>query len=165
MDYDTQSLEKLKEYTACDISDALLKLKVPGAGLVPDVSIVGPAPEASHSEKGPTRVEIAPASTVIFAPKGATKAFPPSDGYEYPPPNVPSGSHWADLTQPGSFVVIRQPDKHKNAVCGGIMALRIKALQAKGILVWGRVRDVQELKSTGLPVSFHAKLWTVCMFL
>jgi hypothetical protein len=33
------------------------------------------------------------------------------------------------------------------------MALRMKVLNAKGVVVNGRVRDLAELRDTGLPVS------------
>ena len=142
----------LKAYTACDISDALLKLKVPGAGFLPDLQpIAGPgaigpggtgsaAPEAD----GPGSRTVAPASTVLFVPKGTS--------LDTPPPNIPDGTHWADLTPAGSFVVLRQPDGQRNAVCGGIMALRIQRCGGAGIVVAGRARDVVELRGTGLPV-------------
>jgi len=32
------------------------------------------------------------------------------------------------------------------------MALRMKMCNAKGVIVGGRIRDVEELKSTGLPI-------------
>ncbi|KAM5377296.1 hypothetical protein ACJZ2D_005115 [Fusarium nematophilum] len=129
---------KLQHYSACDISDALLKLKVPGAGFVADLNLY------SHPEGKPTSVTVAPVSTVLFAPKGHDLSEPLS--------NIPKGVHWADLTHPGTIVVVKQPDGQKNAVCGGIMALRMKVCQAKGIVVAGRARDIEELKSTSLPI-------------
>ena len=140
--HDASLIRALQRYTACDLSDALLKLKVPGAGFIPDLKFYGCTGE----------VTIAPASTVLFAPKGMSEAAPAS-GYEYPPANIPDRYHWADITQPGTIVVIRQPDGLKNAVCGGIMALRMRQCEAKGIVVWGRARDVTELKGIKLPVS------------
>ncbi|KAL2756008.1 hypothetical protein ACRALDRAFT_1064009 [Sodiomyces alcalophilus JCM 7366] len=135
-------LAALRKYTACDISDALLKLQVPGAGFVADLQL--------YSQPGPPHgpVTIAPAFTVLFVPKGTT-----IDSY---PANIPKGAHWADLTRPGTAIVIRQPDGQKNAVCGGIMAVRMKARGAKTIVVAGRARDLDELRSTGLPVWARA---------
>ncbi|KAF4964939.1 hypothetical protein FSARC_7211 [Fusarium sarcochroum] len=138
MSYQTEVIAKLQQYTACDISDALLKLKVPDAGFVADLNLY------SSPEDGPTSVTIAPVSTVLFAPKG--QDLPET------PKNIPEGTHWADLTEAGTFVVLKQPDGQKNAVCGGIMAIRMKVCQAKGIIVAGRVRDIEELKSTSLPI-------------
>lgn len=34
------------------------------------------------------------------------------------------------------------------------MALRMSVCEAKGVVAWGRVRDVAELQETGLPVGF-----------
>ncbi len=50
-------------------------------------------------------------------------------------------------------MVMRQQQGQKCAVLGGIMALRMKLLNAKGVVVNGRVRDLAELRDTGLPVS------------
>jgi len=142
-----ETADILRKYTACDISDALLKLKVPGAGFVPDLFMYA-SPETGAING---KVMIAPASTVLFAPKGMTTAS--HEGQRYPQPNIPEDVHWADLTEPGTIVVIKQPDGLKNAVCGGIMALRMKMCQAEGIVICGRARDLDELKSTGLSVS------------
>lgn len=132
-------LAKLEQYTACDISDALLKLKVPGAGFIADLNSYSGKP---GNDAG--TLTIAPVSTVLFAAKGETLAEPT--------PNVPKDTHWTDVTEPGTFVVMKQPPGQTNAICGGIMALRMKIREAKGILVAGRVRDVEELRSTNLPV-------------
>lgn len=134
-----ETLKPLYNYTACDVSDALLKLKVPGAGYLVDlVPYCHAAPES-------TGVTIAPASTVLFAPKSG-------DISSYGVSNIPNGFHWVDLTIPETVVVLSQPAGQKNAVCGGIMALRMKVLNAKGVVVGGRIRDIEELKSTGLPM-------------
>lgn len=134
-----EAIAQLQQYSACDISDALLKLKVPGAGFVADLNLYSPPAGDSAS------VTIAPVSTVLFAAKGQDLAEPAS--------NIPKGVHWADLTVPGTIVVLKQPEGQKNAICGGIMAVRMKVCQAEGIIVAGRARDIAELKSTALPVS------------
>lgn len=139
MSYETQDLTKLQQYSACDISDALLKLKVPGAGFVADLNLY------SFPEGDGTSVTVAPVSTVLFAAKGQDLAETQK--------NIPEGTHWADLTEGGTIVVLKQPDGQRNAICGGIMAIRMKVCQAKGIVVAGRARDIEELKSTSLPVS------------
>lgn len=135
----------LKQYTACDVSDALLRLGVPGAGFLPDLEPCTPGVSSN------TEITIAPASTVLFAPKG--------EGLHgsWPEKNIPPDANWSDISEPGTIAVLRQPDGQKNAVCGGIMGLRMKVLGVKGIVAVGRVRDVDELSSTGLPVSalFH----------
>ncbi|KAL5329194.1 hypothetical protein ACEPPN_002704 [Leptodophora sp. 'Broadleaf-Isolate-01'] len=133
-------LQTLQKYTACDIADALLKLKVPNAGFLSDLKHITPSPGSLKSE-----ITIAPASTVLFAPKTGITA-------NYPAANIPSGKHYVDLTQPETTVVMKQPEGQKCAVLGGIMALRMKVLNAKGVVISGRARDVVELEATGLPV-------------
>jgi regulator of RNase E activity RraA len=133
------SLTQLGRYSACDISDALLKLKVPGAGFLADLNAYSTRPGADAD-----KLTIAPVSTILFAAKGETLAEPK--------PSIPKDTHWSDATEPGTFVVMKQPQGQTNAICGGIMALRMKVRDVKGIIVAGRVRDVEELKSTHLPV-------------
>ncbi|CZS98961.1 related to dlpA protein [Rhynchosporium graminicola] len=136
----SEQLKTLRNYTACDIADALVKLNVPNAGFLADLKLITPSPSRLSSE-----VTIAPASTVLFRPKIGTP-----DGF--PAANIPSDQHYVDRTQPETIVVIQQPEGQICAVLGGIMALRMKVLNAKGVVVSGRVRDVVELESTGLPI-------------
>lgn len=143
----THQIQELRAYTACDIADALLKLKVPNAGFLPDLKLFAPPSDASkEDDEASSDVMIAPASTMLFAPKFGELS-------DYVPPNIPSGNHWVDLTEPESIVVIQQPKGQICAALGGIMALRMKVRNAKGVVVNGRVRDIEELASTGLPVS------------
>jgi regulator of RNase E activity RraA len=134
-------LRALDKYTACDIADALVKLKVPNAGFLADLKLFAP-PSTSLKQE----ITIAPASTVIFVSKDGSHAS------DLPEANISAGQHWIDLTQPNTIVVMKQPEGQRCAVLGGIMALRMKALNAKGVVVSGRVRDVNELEETGLPV-------------
>ncbi|KAN0106464.1 RraA-like protein [Hyaloscypha variabilis] len=136
-----EQFQALSKYTACDIADALLKLKVPNAGFLPDLQLFAPHPSEIKAE-----ITIAPASTVIFASKSGANTS------DLPEANIPPGKHWVDLTQPETIVVMRQQQGQKCAVLGGIMALRMKVLNAKGVVVNGRVRDLAELRDTGLPI-------------
>ncbi|PWI69013.1 hypothetical protein PCL_01398 [Purpureocillium lilacinum] len=137
------AIAELQRYTACDVSDALLKLNVPGAGFVADLQAYGaPAPDADAETSA---VTAAPVSTILFAAKGAP---PPAE----PPANVPKDAHWADLAREGTLVFMQQPPGQTNAICGGIMALRMKVRGVKGVVVAGRVRDLPELRSTNLPI-------------
>jgi regulator of RNase E activity RraA len=135
-------LQTLQNYTACDISDALLKLKVPNCGFLPDLTLISP------SSAQTSNISIAPASTVLFAPRKASK----EELSEYGEANIPEGKHWVDLTEKKTVVVISQPKGQICAVLGGIMALRMSVVGARGVVAWGRVRDVEELRETGLPV-------------
>ncbi|RDW88966.1 hypothetical protein BP6252_00998 [Coleophoma cylindrospora] len=144
MSSSTDQMQALKKYTACDIADALLKLKVPGSGFLSDLQLYPPGSDVSGRE-----IIIAPASTVEFRPKSSDHS--PNAGTRNDA-NIPLGKHWVDLTESETIVVMSQPDGQRNAVLGGIMALRMKVLGAKAVVVHGRVRDMVELGSTGLPI-------------
>jgi regulator of RNase E activity RraA len=52
-----------------------------------------------------------------------------------------------------------QPPGQTCAVMGGIMAARMRKLGAKGVLVDGRVRDLETLRGLGVPVSALFFCW------
>ena len=92
---------------------------------------------------------IGPASTLrLIAKSSGTDPLPDSDASA-----IPSGQHWADLTEEGTIVMIEQPEGQSCAALGGILALRMKSMGAVGCVVGGRVRDLGELKTCGLSVS------------
>ncbi|OAP55045.1 hypothetical protein AYL99_10745 [Fonsecaea erecta] len=147
-----EKLRRLHEYSPCDVSDALLKLQktkpgeVPRAGHLADILPIALLP--SNGDPGETLQKvIAPACTLKLVSKTAT---PDSD----PPVEnaIPKGSHWVDLTEPGTIVVIDQPQGQKCAAVGGIMAQRMKIRGVAGCVVGGRVRDLAELKDAQLPI-------------
>ena len=76
--------------------------------------------------------------------------FPPEED----PTSIPKGSHWVDLVEKDTILVIDQPLEMKCACLGGIMAARMKVRGVRGAVVSGRVRDLAELRECGLPVSF-----------
>ncbi|RPB02580.1 RraA-like protein [Choiromyces venosus 120613-1] len=117
------------------VSDALVKLGYSHGGFLCDIT-----PRTSL----PERPIIAPATTVQFATKSNT-TFQPSPTSTAPLP----GAHFADLIAPGHAVVITQEKYTSNALVGGIVAARMRHLDAPVVVVDGRVRDVPELK---LPV-------------
>ncbi|KZF19203.1 DlpA domain protein [Xylona heveae TC161] len=148
-----EELTILQSYSACDVSDALLKLNVPGAGLIPDMLPF--APHAPYSADLDSQAKVVgPASTVAFVPKdpdqSSTQAFDPNTPMWIP--NIPPGTHYVDLTSPETVVVMSQPPDQRCAVLGGIMAARMKVRGAKGVVVGGRVRDLRELRSVDLPI-------------
>ncbi|KAJ5460316.1 uncharacterized protein N7458_001868 [Penicillium daleae] len=157
-----EQLETLaNNYTACDISDALLKLqKVPEggtarAGFLADLTPFSPIIGRNDQAK---RVA-APATTFKFLSK---KDNPPAIAIENPEKHgFPPGKHWVDFTGDfaaadpsgaGSIVVIDQPRDQYCAVTGGIMATRMKVLGIRATVVNGRVRDLRELQETQLPI-------------
>ena len=92
---------------------------------------------------------IAPARTLKLVDKAA-KADPLPESSEHA---VPKGSHWVDMTEEGTVLVIEQPNGQSCAAIGGIMARRMKFNGVAACVVGGRVRDQHELRDTGLPVS------------
>ncbi|KAF1977611.1 DlpA domain-containing protein [Bimuria novae-zelandiae CBS 107.79] len=145
--------EKLLRYSACDIADALLKLGVPGAGFLPDIT---PMPHTSRIPETPPEKVLAPASTFLMIPK-ATPSFPNpvSLPETYPPPSSsvgPPPGPYADSAERDTIVIICQPPGQSCAVMGGIMAARMKRLGVRGVVVDGRVRDLVSLAETGLPI-------------
>jgi hypothetical protein len=72
---------------------------------------------------------------------------------ESDPGVVPKSTHWVDLVDESTVVVIEQPPGQTCAALGGIMATRMKARGVEACIVGGRVRDLTELRKSGLPVS------------
>ncbi|CAG8982128.1 hypothetical protein HYALB_00003220 [Hymenoscyphus albidus] len=118
----SSQITKLKEYNACDISDALLKLQVPNSGFLSDLVLRSPPPNSQD-----TGIIIAPASTVTFVSKSHHAAQAGDVGSESES-NIPKDKHWVDLCVPGSIVVMSQPPAQKCAVLGGIMGVRMGVL-------------------------------------
>ncbi|ERT00982.1 ribonuclease e inhibitor rraa/dimethylmenaquinone methyltransferase [Sporothrix schenckii 1099-18] len=124
-------VEELKAFTACDVADALLKLKVPNGGFLAGITLWSPERQA-----GATKI-VGPAYTVQYALN--------SD----PTPKVPG--HYIDGIPSGAVVFISSPDT-PNAVFGGLMATRAQASGAAGTVIDGRLRDLQEHRDLGYAV-------------
>ncbi|KAK2805292.1 hypothetical protein FQN50_006192 [Emmonsiellopsis sp. PD_5] len=145
----------LHEYSVCDVSDALLKLQklpsgeTPRAGFLADLA---PIPPSRTNLEAQPKI-IAPVSTFKFIPKSGNVPEDPSPSKDH---SIPSGTHWVDWAQPDTVVFIEQPAGQYCATLGGIMATRMKVLGVKGVLVSGRVRDLAELRRTGLQVWARA---------
>ncbi|KAJ5914812.1 hypothetical protein N7504_003695 [Penicillium tannophilum] len=155
----------VENHTACDISDALLKLQkvaegtAPRAGYLADLTPFSPVTGRNDT----ARKIAAPATTFKFLNKGDN---PPAIATENPDKHgFPPGKHWvdyagdfqdADPANAGSIIVIEQPDEQYCAVTGGIMATRMKFLGIKAAVVGGRVRDLRELQGTELPIWARA---------
>ncbi|KIW26115.1 uncharacterized protein PV07_09242 [Cladophialophora immunda] len=104
-------------------------------------------PQSSGDPKDALQKVIAPACTLKLVSKNATPdSTPPAEN------SIPKGSHWVDLTEPGTIVVIDQPQDQKCAAVGGIMAQRMKVRGVAGCIVGGRVRDLAELRESQLPI-------------
>ncbi|KAK3114669.1 hypothetical protein LTR53_006798 [Teratosphaeriaceae sp. CCFEE 6253] len=155
------------KYSPCDVSDALLKLQVPGAGFLKDI-----APIPSRA-RGNSRI-VAPISTVLFVSKDQQPVFPLWTEAPWES-NIPKGQHWTDCPTPGTIVVLQQPPQHTVALLGDIVATRLKIRGLLGAVIDGRARDVvacgelcrdgrfgvwsKALSSVG--TSMEAKPWAV----
>ncbi|RMZ91331.1 hypothetical protein DV736_g1412, partial [Chaetothyriales sp. CBS 134916] len=153
-----ENLRELGKYSACDVSDALLKLQKPAsgevarAGYLADIQpfALGKVPLYESHRYGKV---IAPARTLKLVSKGAKiEALPEGSKHA-----VPKGSHWADITESGTILVIEQPEGQGCAAVGGIMAQKMKFNGVEACVVSGRVRDQQELKDSELPIFATGK--------
>ncbi|KUI64387.1 4-hydroxy-4-methyl-2-oxoglutarate aldolase [Cytospora mali] len=124
--------EQLKEFPTCDISGALVKLKHRNGGFLSGLTLWSPDRQA-----GDTRIA-GPAYTVKYAPL--------SD----PAPRHPT--HYIDGVPAGSVVFVSAPARTPNALYGGLMSARAKALGAVGSVIDGRFRDLHEQREQGYPV-------------
>ncbi|OAA55543.1 ribonuclease e inhibitor rraa/dimethylmenaquinone methyltransferase [Niveomyces insectorum RCEF 264] len=124
-------VEALSAFTACDVSDALQKLKVPNGGFVAGITMFSP-----ERQTGATKI-VGPAYTVKYVPL--------SD------PTPKHQAHYIDSIPAGAVVFISSPQT-PNAVFGGLMATRAQYSKAAGTVIDGRLRDLQEHRDLGYPV-------------
>ncbi|EXJ70394.1 uncharacterized protein A1O5_06462 [Cladophialophora psammophila CBS 110553] len=122
----------LRQYTTCDVSDALMKLKHPHGGFLPGLTMWSPERQGEAKLAGP-------AYTVKYVRKN----------YENEPKPA---SHYIDTIPKGAVVFVSSPPGIVNAVYGGLMSTRAQASGAAGTVVDGRIRDVQEHRKLGYPV-------------
>ncbi|KAI8993567.1 ribonuclease E inhibitor RraA/Dimethylmenaquinone methyltransferase [Pilobolus umbonatus] len=127
-------LSALKRFSSCEIADALLKMgQKPWGGYIADIELWSP----KYCE-GDTRI-IGPAFTVKMVETSDTTS---------PSPN----QHFVDASEEGSVIVISAPPLVKNAVWGGLMSARAKYKGVQGVVIDGRVRDLNEHRNMKFPV-------------
>ncbi|KAF2103189.1 RraA-like protein [Rhizodiscina lignyota] len=126
-------VEELKKFTTCDVSDALIKLKYPHGGFLPDITMFSP-----QRMDGDCKI-VGPAYTVRYVRK--TYDFEPSPT-----------EHYIDGVPKGAVVFLSTPAGTVNAVYGGLMSTRAKACGAVGSVIDGRVRDLQEHRGLNYPI-------------
>ncbi|KAF9098946.1 hypothetical protein BGX29_007386 [Mortierella sp. GBA35] len=134
------NISPLPFYSACDVADALQVLRkteglpdLEHAGYIPDIHLWSP-----HFKAGNTRV-FGPAYTVEMISINDT-GMPKLD------------QHFADTIPEGSVICISQPENTVNAVWGGLMTARAQIRGALGVVVDGRIRDLNEQREAGFPV-------------
>lgn len=124
--------EQLHAFTTCDVSHALVRLKVRNGGFLSGLTLWSPERQA-----GDTRI-VGPAYTVQYAPL--------SD----PAPKL--ATHYMDGVPAGAVVFVSCPAKTPNAVYGGLMTARARARGAVGSVIDGRFRDLHEQREMGFPI-------------
>lgn len=136
------------------MSDALLKLNIPAAGNVADISTLSPVYfETPLSAKlniclgpiprngAPNGRLVAPISTVLYVPKALLDR--PSGPESIPTEsNIPKSTHWTECTAPGNVVLIKQPQSQSCALIGDLISARLKLRGSLGIVAAGRLRDI-----------------------
>ncbi|KAF2236535.1 RraA-like protein [Viridothelium virens] len=127
------AVKALESFTTCDVSDALLKLKIPHGGFLAGLTMWSP-----KRQEGPAKI-IGPAYTVKYVRKNY-------DNEPKPP------GHYIDTIPAGSVVFISCPPRMINAAYGGLMSTRAQYSGAVGTIVDGRVRDLQEHRDLNFPV-------------
>ncbi|KAK1763920.1 RraA-like protein [Phialemonium atrogriseum] len=121
----------LRNYSTCDVSDALCKLNVPNGGFLAGITMWSP-----QRQDGPTRM-VGTAYTVKYVP------------VDDPAPSYPT--HYIDSVPEGSVIFVSTPNI-PNAVFGGLMGARACASKAAGAVIDGRFRDLQEQRDLTFPV-------------
>lgn len=131
-------MNKLINYGICDISDGLVKLGFKDGGYIPNLTL----------QSSINSVIIGSVYTVLYAAK------------DDPRPEV-NHSYIDSLPKDKVLMIGLSPDlqminapftKVANALYGGLMSTRAKYLQAKGSVIMGRIRDVQEHENLDYPV-------------
>ncbi|EAU91438.2 hypothetical protein CC1G_01927 [Coprinopsis cinerea okayama7 len=124
----TRTTSVLSDFSTCEISDALIKLKVPNGGYLPDVNMLAEGKICS------------PAYTVKMV-MGSDTSAPKFEG-----------GHFVDGITEGHVVVIDAPSEAKNAVWGGLMSAGALKRGATGVVISGNARDLAEHRSLKFPV-------------
>ncbi|KAL1859761.1 hypothetical protein VTK73DRAFT_7457 [Phialemonium thermophilum] len=136
-------VERLQRWTTCDISDALSRLGHQDGGLLEGLKMYSP-----EFERGESKV-VGPVFTVKFVPVSDSTA-----------PRV--SGNYIDQVPQDAVVFISQPLPHVNAAFGGLMSLRAQYLGAKGVVIDGLVRDLQEHRGLGFPVFARGHSTNAC---
>ncbi|KAI1211795.1 RraA-like protein [Annulohypoxylon truncatum] len=125
-------IRQLQQYTTCDVSDALCKLKYRNGGFLSGLTMWSP-----QRQDGPTKI-VGPAYTVKYVP------------LDDPAPKHPN--HYIDTVPKGAVIFVSCPRKTPNAVYGGLMSTRALVSGAVGSVIDGRFRDLQEQRELQYPI-------------
>lgn len=126
----SRALTQLRQFTSCDIGDALVKLKYPQGGFLDGLKMFSPGTPGKY---------FGPAVTVKMVEASDTTAPKPE-------------RHFADCNEAGSIMYIQQPKGLPSACWGGLMSTRAKYLGAEAVVIDGRFRDLEEHKELQFPL-------------
>lgn len=142
----------LRPFTSCDIGDALVKLQYPHGGFLDGITMWSPVRQGhggDHKVIGAAvtvKVFYESTSPLIVTDRQAKMV----DAKDESAPGTPR--HFADANEDGKIMYIQQPKDMYSACFGGLMATRAKMLNAAGVVIDGRFRDIAEIQELGLPV-------------
>ncbi|CAG7971480.1 unnamed protein product [Penicillium olsonii] len=91
----------------------------------------------------------------MFSPKPGTTIHGPAITVKMVRTNSPGAFppvHFADANKEGHIMYIQQPEDLPSACWGGLMSTRAHKLGALGVIIDGRMRDIQEHRDIGFPV-------------
>lgn len=131
-------MNKLVNYGICDISDGLVKLGFKDGGYIPNLTL----------QSSVNSVIIGSVYTVLYA----AKDDPRPEVKESYIDNLPKDSVLMIGLSPDLQMVNAPYTKVNNALYGGLMSTRANYLQAKGSVILGRIRDLQEHEGLNYPV-------------
>ncbi|KAM0550198.1 hypothetical protein ACHAPJ_009046 [Fusarium lateritium] len=123
----TSIIDHLNKFSNCDLGHA-------HGGFLEGIHLYSP-----EYLTGDTKI-VGPTFTVKFEPKSNT-----------PAPNMKG--NYVDEIPKDAFVFISQLAPHIGACYGDLASLRAKHLGAAGVIIDGSVRDLQEHRDLGLPLS------------
>ncbi|KAF4556711.1 Aldolase/RraA-like protein 2 [Elsinoe fawcettii] len=130
-------ISALRPFASCDIGDALVKLKYPFGGFLDGISMWSPHRQGHNSADSPTIIGQAVTVKMIDA-KDITSPKP--------------AKHFIDYSEAGKIMYISQPSSMHSACFGGLMGTRAKVMDAAGVVIDGRFRDIAEIQSMELPL-------------
>lgn len=135
----SKAIQILEKYSPCDVADALLKFGVKSGGFLPNLQ---------RFSTGTKPTVVGKAYTVLYAPLSDSRPAI-KDGYIdfIPEESVVVIALTKELQTPNAPFV-----KVNNALYGGLMSTRANYLGAKGTVVFGRIRDVEEHRDLKYPV-------------
>ncbi|KNE67178.1 hypothetical protein AMAG_12246 [Allomyces macrogynus ATCC 38327] len=125
----------LQAVGACGASDALLKLSLPDGYLS-----AATVPAALATPAALDRVVVARAYTVKIV------------GAKDEPDTPTFTGQYVDSCPRGAAMVVSVPETAQNAIFGGLLAARARAVGSAALVTNGRVRDVGEISEFDFPV-------------